>query len=143
MFITRHAVETFAKNQVSHDVVVQPRRPLRHVQWLGPILVLLIATVCLTRGLRDDITEGLDIPDQERLGRPQGLVCECVLNHPPMGSVDSSVDLGMNAVLAHGSFDNRIPLRLLEVPFVIRVDLFYGTKSVERQSVRANTNDGA
>lgn len=57
MSILCHDIEATSKNQVAHDVVVQIRRPLRHVERLRPFLVTFI-------GLEYNVSESLHILHQ-------------------------------------------------------------------------------
>lgn len=43
MGITGHDVESPPKYEIAHDVVVQIRRPLRHIERLRPVLLDLAA----------------------------------------------------------------------------------------------------
>ena len=60
MRIARHEVESSPENQVAHDVVVQIRGPLRHVERLRPIFAVLAT-------LEYDILESLHVLDQIHL----------------------------------------------------------------------------
>lgn len=62
MGIAGHEVESSPENQVAHDIVVQIRGPLRHVEWFRPIFADLAT-------LEDDILESLYVLDQIHLRR--------------------------------------------------------------------------
>lgn len=84
------------------------------------------------RALRNYVREGLHILNQQRLEGPQRLVCESMLDHPPMGRVYIAVDLGVDtAVFACRSLDDAVPLRLLDIAVAIGVDLLDSIDRVE------------
>jgi hypothetical protein len=91
MRIARHEIKPSPKDQVTHNIVVQIRGPLRHIKRLRPVFAVLAT-------LENDILESLHILDQIHLRRSQGFLRECVLHHAPMSCVDASIRLGMDAV---------------------------------------------
>jgi len=91
MRIAGHEIKPSSKDQVTHDVVIQIRGPLRHVEWLRPVFAVFAA-------LEDHILEGLHVLDQVHLRRSQGFFCERMLHHAPMSCVDASISFGMDAV---------------------------------------------
>ena len=62
MRIARHEVKSSPENQVAHDIVVQIRGPLRHVERLRPIFAGLAT-------LENDTLESLHVLDQIHLRR--------------------------------------------------------------------------
>ena len=60
MGIARHEVKSSPKDQVAHDIVVQIRGPLRHIERLRPVFVILAT-------LANDILESLHVLDQIHL----------------------------------------------------------------------------
>lgn len=93
MRIARHEVKPSPKDQVTHDVVIQIRGPLRHVERLRPVFAVLAT-------LKNDILESLHILNQIHLRRSQGFLCERMFHHPSMSCVNVTIGLGMNAVCA-------------------------------------------
>ena len=91
MRIARHKVKPSPKDQVAHNVVIEIRGPLRHIERLRPIFAVLAA-------LENDILEGLHILDQIHLRRSKGFLRESMLHHAPMSCVDASISFGMDAV---------------------------------------------
>lgn len=60
MRTARHEIKPSPENQVAHDIVVQVRGPLRHVERLRPVFAVFAT-------LEDDILESLHILDQIHL----------------------------------------------------------------------------
>ena len=86
----RHEVEPSAKDQVTHDVVVQIRRPLRHVERLRPVFPVLPT-------LEYNILKSPHVLHQVFLRCSQGFVGERMLHHPSVSCVNVSISLGMDA----------------------------------------------
>jgi hypothetical protein len=93
MRIARHEVKSSPEDQVTHDIVVQIRGPLRHVERLRPVFAVIVT-------LKNDVLESLHILDQIHLRRSQGFLRECMLHHTSMSCVDVAIGLGMNAICA-------------------------------------------
>lgn len=136
MSIACHDIESSTEDKVAHDVVVEIRGPLRHVERLRPSFVASAA-------LKDNIAESLYVLHKERLRSSQGFVRECMFHHSSVRCVYIAVGLSMYTICASRCcFDDCVPRRLSDIGLAVGINCSHGLKSIERQRVWADSDDG-
>lgn len=140
MLLPLHILEFLSEGQVAHDVVAQVVRPLSHVLRWRP----------LPRPHRSDFIGRTEIltPDShvlqdERFGRSERALGKGVLEDSSSKGMLVLVDLAVRAEGTRARIDGAVPVGFLDVSLARPVDFFQGVDGVDREGVRADTNNGS
>jgi hypothetical protein len=133
-----NAVKPLAKDQITHDIVIQVRRPIAHVLRLAP--VALLAT---RLQLSQRLAPRADVLDDKRLRGTERVVGEGVVEDPAAEGMFGLVDFTMGAERTGGGVDGAVPVGLADVGAAVGVDFFQRGDGVDGDGVGADTHDWA